>query len=90
MEEHELGREGFGSEEEYRLHCLRHSAAHVLAQAVMSLYPEAKLAIGPPIQDGFYYDIDVASPNTEGPDTVDSKDLADLRCEDIYVLAQQC
>ncbi|UCF31318.1 MAG: threonine--tRNA ligase [bacterium] len=37
----------------------RHSSSHVMAQAVKRLYPEAKLAIGPPIQDGFYYDIDV-------------------------------
>jgi threonyl-tRNA synthetase len=38
---------------------IRHSAAHVLAQAVQSLFPEAKLGIGPPITDGFYYDFDV-------------------------------
>jgi threonyl-tRNA synthetase len=43
---------------------LRHSAAHVLAQAVQSLDPEAKLGIGPPITDGFYYDFDVATPFT--------------------------
>jgi len=43
---------------------LRHSAAHVLAQAVQSMYPEAKLGIGPPITDGFYYDFDVATPFT--------------------------
>ena len=36
----------------------RHSTSHVLAQAVKRLYPEAKLAIGPAIDDGFYYDID--------------------------------
>ena len=39
---------------------IRHSAAHVLAQAVQELFPEAKLGIGPPITDGFYYDFDVA------------------------------
>ncbi|HEY5224969.1 MAG TPA: threonine--tRNA ligase [Microbacteriaceae bacterium] len=39
---------------------LRHSAAHVLAQAVQSINPDAKLGIGPPITDGFYYDFDVA------------------------------
>ena len=39
---------------------IRHSAAHVLAQAVQDLFPEAKLGIGPPITDGFYYDFDVA------------------------------
>ena len=35
---------------------IRHSAAHVLAQAVQDMFPEAKLGIGPPITDGFYYD----------------------------------
>ncbi len=41
---------------------LRHSTAHVLAQAVQELFPEAKLGIGPPIENGFYYDFDVARP----------------------------
>jgi len=40
------------------LNILRHSTAHVLAQAVQSLNPEAKLGIGPPIKDGFYYDFE--------------------------------
>ncbi len=43
---------------------LRHSTAHVLAQAVLNLYPAAKFAIGPPIEDGFYYDFDVEHPFT--------------------------
>ena len=43
---------------------IRHSAAHVLAQAVQNLFPHAKLGIGPPITDGFYYDFDVAEPFT--------------------------
>jgi threonyl-tRNA synthetase len=43
---------------------IRHSAAHVLAQAVQHLFPQAKLGIGPPIADGFYYDFDVAEPFT--------------------------
>ena len=43
---------------------LRHSAAHVLAQAVQDLFPEAKLGIGPPVKDGFYYDFDVETPFT--------------------------
>ena len=42
------------------LNILRHSTAHVLAQAVQTINPEAKLGIGPPITDGFYYDFDVA------------------------------
>ncbi len=41
---------------------LRHSTAHVLAQAVQQLWPEAKLGIGPPIEHGFYYDFDVPEP----------------------------
>jgi threonyl-tRNA synthetase len=43
---------------------IRHSAAHVLAQAVQDLFPHAKLGIGPPITDGFYYDFDVEAPFT--------------------------
>src|SRR3954454_1060788 len=43
---------------------LRHSCAHVLAQAVQDLFPEAKLGIGPPITNGFYYDFDVPRPFT--------------------------
>ncbi|OBF64993.1 threonine--tRNA ligase [Mycobacterium sp. 852002-51971_SCH5477799-a] len=43
---------------------IRHSAAHVLAQAVQELFPDAKLGIGPPIADGFYYDFDVVEPFT--------------------------
>jgi len=43
---------------------LRHSAAHVLAQAVQAVDPQARLGIGPPITDGFYYDFDVTTPFT--------------------------
>ena len=46
------------------LDILRHSAAHVLAQAVQQEFADAKLGIGPPITDGFYYDFDVAEPFT--------------------------
>nr|WP_222132058.1 threonine--tRNA ligase [Pseudonocardia sp. C8] len=43
---------------------IRHSAAHVLAQAVQQLFPKAKLGIGPPVTDGFYYDFEVDTPFT--------------------------
>ncbi|NBP12474.1 MAG: threonine--tRNA ligase, partial [Actinobacteria bacterium] len=46
------------------LDVLRHSTAHVLAQAVQEVFPETKLGIGPPIKDGFYYDFDPKSPFT--------------------------
>ena len=44
------------------LHVLRHSTAHVLAQAVCDLYPGAKYAIGPAVADGFYYDFELPEP----------------------------
>ena len=45
-------------------HRMRHSAAHVMADAVLKLFPEAKMGIGPPTQDGFYYDFEVSRPFT--------------------------
>ena len=53
---------------------LRHTASHILAQAVKRLYPETKLAIGPSIKDGFYYDFDRETPFTD-------EDLAALEAE---------
>ena len=47
------------------LYVLRHSSAHLLAEAVRRLYPGVKVAIGPPIENGFYYDFDFPSPITE-------------------------
>jgi len=55
------------------LHVLRHSAAHVMAQAILRLYKDAKLTIGPAIEDGFYYDIDM------GP--VSEEDFARIEAE---------
>lgn len=51
--------------EQSYLYRLRHSAAHLMAQAVTELYPGAKLSIGPPIENGFYYDIDFPQPLKE-------------------------
>jgi threonyl-tRNA synthetase len=51
----------------------RHSAAHILAEAVLTVFPEAKYAIGPPIENGFYYDFDLPRPLT--PDDLDQIDL---------------
>src|ERR687891_1415994 len=53
---------------------LRHSTAHVMAQAVLNLHPEAKYSIGPPIEDGFYYDFDVERPFTP-------EDVAEIEAE---------
>ncbi len=65
MEDHERGREAFASEEEYRLHALRHSTAHVMAEAIGKVFPEAAFAVGPPIEDGFFYDVRVDRPISE-------------------------
>ncbi|MDD6417184.1 MAG: threonine--tRNA ligase, partial [Paratractidigestivibacter faecalis] len=45
--------------EDEELHVIRHSAAHIMAQAIQHLYPEAKFAFGPATDNGFYYDIDL-------------------------------
>ncbi|MFQ5611154.1 MAG: threonine--tRNA ligase [Anaerolineae bacterium] len=47
-----------------QLYKIRHSLAHVMAQAVLEMFPEGKIAIGPPIEDGFYYDFDLPRPLT--------------------------
>src|SRR3972149_3217687 len=47
---------------EDRLYRMRHSCAHVMAEAVLELFPGAKFAIGPPIEHGFYYDFDLPRP----------------------------
>jgi threonyl-tRNA synthetase len=51
-------------DKESKLYKIRHSAAHVMAQAVLELFPEAKYTIGPPIENGFYYDFDLPRPLT--------------------------
>ncbi len=56
------------------LNVLRHSTAHVLAQAVQEVFPETKLGIGPPIKDGFYYDFDPKNPFT--PDDLEKLETA--------------
>ena len=60
---------------EEELHILRHTAAHILAQAVQRLYPEAKFAYGPANEQGFYYDIDL------GDKTVGEEDLPKIEAE---------
>ena len=49
---------------EHKLDTMRHSASHVMAEAVLSIFPDAKFAIGPAIEDGFYYDFDLPRPLT--------------------------
>ncbi len=51
-------------EEDERLEIMRHSAAHVMAEAVQSIFPDAKFGIGPAIENGFYYDFALPRPLT--------------------------
>ncbi len=55
--------------EESQLYRIRHSAAHIMAEAMLERFPEAKIAIGPPIEDGFYYDFQL-------PRAINEEDLA--------------
>jgi threonyl-tRNA synthetase len=57
---------------------LRHSTAHVLAQAVQGLFPQARLGIGPPIENGFYYDFDVQTPFTPDDIAAVEKRMAEI------------
>jgi len=51
--------------QEYPIETMRHSAAHVMATAIQKLFPQAKFGVGPDIENGFYYDIDIGRPVTE-------------------------
>ncbi len=80
--------------EDSYLYRLRHSAAHLMAQAVTELFPGAKLSIGPPIENGFYYDIDFPTPlKEEDLETIEKrmKELAklDQRIERTEVTREQ-
>ena len=61
------------SEMNQDLRTLRHSASHVLAEAVKRLYPNAKLAIGPAIEDGFYYDFECDPFSREDLDAIEKE-----------------
>ncbi len=64
MARQELSRKKQDQEIAELRHRMRHSAAHVMADAVLQLFPNAKLGIGPPTEEGFYYDFDVPTPFT--------------------------
>lgn len=67
-----------GSHDDEFLHRLRHSAAHIMAEAVLQLYPDAKIAIGPAIDTGFYYDFDLGKDENGRPKTFTPEDLAEI------------
>src|ERR1700752_1289726 len=59
-----LGPGDFPSEREYTLYCLRHSTSHIMAAAIRQVFPETKFGIGPPVKNGFYYDMSLPRPLT--------------------------
>ena len=65
-------------EKKDQLYKIRHSAAHIMAEAVLELYPEAKIAIGPPIDNGFYYDFDLGRDEHGKPITFQPDDLGKI------------
>ncbi|NKQ35030.1 MAG: threonine--tRNA ligase [Chloroflexi bacterium] len=67
------------SYEQSLLYRVRHTAAHILAQAVLEMYPQAQLGIGPPIENGFYYDFDLGVDEAGKPRTFKEADLAALQ-----------
>ena len=75
--------------EQSDLYKLRHTAAHVLAQAVLELYPQAKLGIGPPIADGFYYDFDLGVDENGRSQTFHPDDLPKLEKRMRQIIAEK-
>ncbi len=70
------------------LYRIRHSAAHVMAEAVTDLFPEVRLAIGPPIEDGFYYDFDLGLDERGKPRTFAPEDLERIEARMLELLRQ--
>ncbi len=73
---------------ESELYRIRHSAAHVMAEAVLTFFPQAKLAIGPPIEDGFYYDFDLGKDENGKPRTFSPEDLEAIEAKMKELLKQ--
>ena len=67
--------------EDSDLYRIRHSSAHVMAEAVLEYFPDAKLAIGPPIEDGFYYDFDLGKKEDGKPITFSEEDLENIEAK---------
>ncbi len=77
------------SYEQSELYKIRHTAAHVLAQAVLEKYPDAKLGIGPPIENGFYYDFDLGLDESGKYITFKPDDLSELEKRMRQIVAGQ-
>ncbi|MEZ5261411.1 MAG: threonine--tRNA ligase [Acidimicrobiia bacterium] len=80
------------AEHERGLYTIRHSTAHVLAQAVLDLFPGATFAIGPPVENGFYYDFELADGGTFHPEDLDRLDarMREIIAEGQPFLRREC
>ena len=80
------------SDHERGLYTIRHSTAHVLAQAVLDLFPAATFAIGPPVENGFYYDFELADGATFRPEDLDRLDarMREIIAEGQPFLRREC
>jgi len=77
------------SEKEKELEILRHSTSHVMAQAVKRLFPDVKVAIGPAIENGFYYDFDKAEPFTQDDLGLIEEEMAKIIKEDLPIVREE-
>ncbi len=80
------------AEQERGLYTIRHSTAHVLAQAVLDLFPGATFAIGPPVENGFYYDFELPDGGTFRPEDLDRLDarMREIIAEGQPFLRREC
>ncbi|HAV21208.1 MAG TPA: threonine--tRNA ligase [Firmicutes bacterium] len=77
------------SENVKELEILRHSTSHVMAQAVKRLFPDVKVAIGPAIENGFYYDFDKAEPFTQDDLGLIEEEMAKIIKEDLPIVREE-
>ena len=75
--------------EQDRLYRVRHSIAHIMAQAVLERYPEAGVGIGPPIENGFYYDFDLGTGDDGRPRTFTPEDLEQIEARMRELIAER-
>src|SRR3989304_1098816 len=77
------------AEENSRLEAMRHSCAHVMAQAVGEMFPDARFGIGPNIEDGFYYDFDLPRPLKPEDLPEIEKRMAEIVARDLPIVREE-
>jgi len=81
--------EGQPAEEDKKLEILRHSAAHVMAEAVQSIFPDAKFGIGPAVENGFYYDFDLPRSLTSDDLPLIEAKMSEIIASDVPFVRQE-